>query len=424
MSELPKDAELERFVRGLTCPKEPCRPDPEFPESAYSGPLARARAAALARGLAVREEERAQVERVLERVQAAPDPITGLGRLKIEEVGGLHRRLWVEILLRCSFAERYRHPQRMLELAEMARDQAEALEEESYGPALVADERARAWAELANAYRVNDDLNAGEKALLRAFELLSEGSGDPLVAARVGDLTASLYADQSRFEDAFAALDRVIGIYQRVGDLHLAGKALIQKGIFTRQSGDAAGALTYLQAGMARLDPARDPQLAASAGQSLIAAQVDRGDYNLAARTLLKSGLREAFAEEPLNRVKVRWLEGQILAGLGNFPRAAAAFAEARIGFLSHGKDYDAALAGLDLAAIWLELGHPAEVKGLAQDVFFTLEDLGIQREARRAAQYLYQACEKQQATPGLIRHVSRFLQRLEIEPHLRFEAV
>ena len=62
MSELPRDAELERFVRGLTCPKEPCRPDPEFPESAYSGPLARARAAALARGLAVREEERAQVE--------------------------------------------------------------------------------------------------------------------------------------------------------------------------------------------------------------------------------------------------------------------------------------------------------------------------------------------------------------------------
>ena len=53
-----------------------------------------------------------------------------------------------------------------------------------------------------------------------------------------------------------------------------------------------------------------------------------------------------------------------------------------------------------------------------------TFRRLGIQREALRAVDYLDKACQKRQATPGLVRRIGQFLRQLEREPRLRFEAV
>src|SRR4028118_1935782 len=60
----------------------------------------------------------------------------------------------VEILLQTSFDLRYSDPWRMLDLAESAQKIADGIEETPYGPAFLADLRARAWSELANAARV------------------------------------------------------------------------------------------------------------------------------------------------------------------------------------------------------------------------------------------------------------------------------
>ena len=49
--------------------------------------------------------------------------------------------------------------------------------------------------------------------------------------AHLMDLTASLYSDQRRFDEARLLLDAVYAIYERAGDRHSAGRALISKGI-------------------------------------------------------------------------------------------------------------------------------------------------------------------------------------------------
>ncbi len=102
----------------------------------------------------------------------------------------------MEALLRLSFEERYRDPQRMLLLALAARLAAEELDPEGLGAGLVADFQARAWAEIGNAYRVNEQFDLAEAALGRSQALLEDGTGDILLLARLADIKASLRIDQ------------------------------------------------------------------------------------------------------------------------------------------------------------------------------------------------------------------------------------
>jgi tetratricopeptide (TPR) repeat protein len=213
-------------------------------------------------------------------------------------------------------------------------------------------------------------------------------------------------------------------LYLKVGDDHLAGRALVSQGIYTDYEGNPHLALWLLRQALPLLDSDRDPQLVTSAKENVLELLVRCGEHREAARMLLESGLRQALADQPLSLIKLRGVEGQILVGLGKLDRAEAAFLEARAGLLQHNLGYRAAIAGLDLAAVWLEQGRHEKVEELARDMLATFRRLGIQREAVRALGYLDEACRRRQATPGLARHVGRFLRQLEREPQLRFEAV
>lgn len=169
------------------------------------------------------------------------------------------------------------------------------------------------------------------------------------------------------------------------------------------------------------MDPARDPQLAAIARYELIHSLVDCDRYQEAGRILLKSDLRQAFSSQPLNLLKLRWLEAKIALGMERLPKAESALRQVQREFHNHGQEYDAALVGLDLAEVLLRRGGAAEVRLLAREILETFEDLGIQPEALKAMRYLRTACERETATPGMVQRVVTFLRRLEWQPQLRF---
>ncbi|HEX4962560.1 MAG TPA: hypothetical protein VF173_17120 [Thermoanaerobaculia bacterium] len=391
------------------------------PGSHYDAPIARALASVLSRQAQPMTEEWARVERGLDRLRSSP---RGLAGLSDDEAKDLRGWPFVEVLLQLSFEERYRNPEEMLRLALLAKTAAENLDPEDYDAPLIADHQARAWAELGNAHRVNDELDEAEAALDVAEERLRQGTGNLLLLARVADLRASLLNTQRRLSDACELLGGVHQLYRKVGDDHLAGRALVKRGIYTDYEGHPHEALRMLREGLSLLDRERDPWLATSTTENLLELMVRCGKFREAAEMLMESGLRHALAGEPLSLAKLRWVEGQIFAGLGKAARAEAAFLEARAGFLEHGQGYNAALVGLDLAAVWLERGQQAQVEELAADMLSTFQRLGIQREAVRALDYLNRACHKQRATPRLVRHVKGFLKQLEREPQLRFQAV
>lgn len=323
-------------------------------------------------------------------------------------------------LLRRSFEARYRDPGRMLELAQMALSVSERASFEFYGSAFLNDLQARVYAELANALRVNERFDEAERALARAGRLLFGGTGDVLLVARVTDVEASLRSSQRRLDESLDLLDQTHRLYLEAGDRHLAGRALVSRAINLHYRGDARTAAGLLREALALLDPGRDAQLVSSARLSILYALADSGEAREASRLLLEGGLRQAFAEEPLNLLKLRWIEGKILAGLGKLGRAERVFAEVRGEMTRRGQHYDAALVGLDLAAVWLRRGKAAEVRELAGEMLEIFRFLEIHSQAELALAILDRACRMAVVSPGLVDRVRAFLVRLQNEPWLQ----
>jgi tetratricopeptide (TPR) repeat protein len=119
----------------------------------------------------------------------------------------------VEELLERSRAMRHENAEATVQFAQLARLSAENLDPGRYGDGQVADTQARAWAELGNAYRIADDLEQADRALGEARVLAEAGSGDPLLAGSIADLTGSLRCDQRRFPEAFRLLDNAYNLY-------------------------------------------------------------------------------------------------------------------------------------------------------------------------------------------------------------------
>src|SRR5262249_43631265 len=123
------------------------------------------------------------------------------------------------------------------------------------------DLEARAWGELANAYRVADDLPQARAALARAYERIGLGTHDPFLLARLDDVAASLFAAQRRFQEAFRSIRRARAIYLRAGDRHRAGRALISMGLFFGYAGRPEVGIEWITRGLNEIDRDRDPDL-------------------------------------------------------------------------------------------------------------------------------------------------------------------
>ena len=330
---------------------------------------------------------------------------------------GLRSPEGCEALLSASRELRHQDPEGMIFLAALAVGVAERLDSRASSPAAVADLRARAWAELGNARRVGNDMVGAEAALERSLACAEAGSGDPLLLARLLDLTASLYSDQRQFEKAFQLLDVVHQIYCQHGERHLAGRALISKGISFVLNNDAEEALRLIAAGLDLVDRRRDPALVLAAVHGIIDITVRLGRFEEAQHLLRVSRrLYYEYADE-LNFLKLRWVEGKINAGLANLSRAEAAFQEVRDGFRAHEMPYHLAVASLDLAEVWLGQGRTAEMRELVEETLGTFQAFGIHREAVAALLMLREAVMAERATAALLRTVAAQLQRMQHEP-------
>jgi len=381
----------------------------------YDQPVARACALALRRFRELRRERR---------TAGMPRPAASGGQdgaapgdLAPRHLRGLLR---VEMLLAASWNLRYDDPHEMVRLAELALFAAERLEKARHGRAAIADLRARAWAELANAYRVADDLARAEKAMARAVSWLHRGSGDPWLLARVADLMASLLSDQRRFGDAGELLDKVHRFYRRVGDLHLAGRALVSRGIFAGYDNDPRRALALLLQGLELIDVDRDSRLAVNAVHAILHNLVERGRHRQARILLWRSRSLLVRHGGRLPLLQLRWLEGRIHAGLSRLDLAEAELLAARQGFAAAGSPYHAALVGLDLATVWLRQGKTPQVRELVQEMIAAFRALRIAREAVAALLILREACDRDEATLERVRTVAMLLTELERQPRHR----
>jgi tetratricopeptide (TPR) repeat protein len=329
----------------------------------------------------------------------------------------------VEALLERSWALRYENPEQMVRLARMASRLAATLPDGKPGDRRAADLRFRALTELGNACRVADDLDAAKEVLDEAVTYTLEEGVDERLTARYFDVLASLYGARRHFEMAASALAIAHSAYRRLGDEHLAGRALISLGIYTGYEGDAPEAIRLIGEGLASVDEERDPDLIVLALHNQARLLVDCGQYREARRVLWDLERREIPVRGRVNELKVRWLEAQISSGLEDLDHAERTLLAVKDGFATAHLPYKAALAGLELGAVRLRQGRIQDSERVVLEAIGVFIHLRIRREALAAVLLLKKACESRVATVALIESVAGFLRCAEDDPLLRFEA-
>jgi tetratricopeptide (TPR) repeat protein len=388
----------------------------EVPEEGYDEVVARA----VARASATAQAGTGAVA-ILASLLSGERSWKDLSTPEIASLRGLPR---VQALLEAGRSLRHHDPPATLRFAKLARYAADRLSLKDFGAKAVADVRALAWAELGNAYRICDDLSRASRAMNRAVHWSRRGSQSDLLLARIADLLASLLGAQRRFPEACQLLYLVYHAHEKNGRPHLAGRALFSAGNMAALDGLQGTALLLMRRGLDLLDHDRDPALVSQLLLAMLTYLAELGRFRSARRLLWRC--RHLFAESgnELDLVRVRWLEGRIYAGLSDFSRAEQAFQDTRSGFASHEQVYPAALAGLELAALWVRQGRFAEVQALAQEMIATFRALRIAREAIVTLLILQRACINGSGQLlEIIEMVVTFLKDLERQPAKRHES-
>jgi tetratricopeptide (TPR) repeat protein len=296
----------------------------------------------------------------------------------------------VEILLRESFELRFRDLKKAKQVAFRALKVAESLRSETYGAALLSDIQAKAWAGLANTFKINEEYIPAEAAFRKGQGLLRQGTGDLRLLARLAELEASLRVSQRRLAEARELLDRIFRLYVKLGDTHLAGQTAIAKGNSMEHDDRSHRGLPLLQKGLSLIDPDRDPLLVGIGQQAFINALARSGQYLEASKMLLRSGLRQAFSQNSISLLKIRWVEGRILTGLGKSSSAERALLDVKNSFWDLGMTCGAALVGLDLLPLYSRQGRSSKVREISTQSYEVFRDLDYPREAAKAESYLY----------------------------------
>jgi hypothetical protein len=239
--------------------------------------------------------EKARIQEIAARLPKDSSTVTRIlsrkGKVDIETV---------EALLAKSWSLRYENPSDMVRYAALAVQRARELDRRTYGLERVIDLLGRALAELGNAYRVLDQLDAAEEKLDEAGHILGLGTGDEGLKMRLLELEASLAADRRRFDLAAFYLLTVSEYHEACGDRHLAGRAMIQRGLYVGYAGDPEHALRVLEAGLSRVNREQEPELVYAAVHNQLHFIIDCGRFDEARKFRFRNnGLLRGCEEIP-----------------------------------------------------------------------------------------------------------------------------
>lgn len=283
--------------------------------------------------------------------------------------------------------------------------------------------RLRGFAEpfLGNALRVGNEYQAAEDAFARGRQYWRKGRDDAglLDPGRPIDLEASLCRAQRQFKDAIRLHDQAL----KVAWPDQKGIILLNKAYTLEVKGDYEASIEVLQQAASEIDEQRQPRLWFGVR------------FNFAGNLVRLSKAEEAMPivgevralaerlQNDLDLIRVRWLEGNALAGFGRRDEAIVALEEVGRAFVQRQLPFDYALASLDLAQVYLQEERLAEVRVLAVEMIEIFEALHVHREAIAAMILFRDAVGKGVVTGDLVQRLQEYLKKARVNPKLRFPA-
>ncbi|HEX5715101.1 MAG TPA: helix-turn-helix transcriptional regulator [Thermoanaerobaculia bacterium] len=299
-------------------------------------------------------------------------------------------------------------------LAEMAEELASLIEGLPGWPEAV---KSHAVAYRANVLRASGKVKDA-RVLFEEAKRLAKAGSDPygvLDPGRLLEFEASLCRAERRLKPALKLLDAAAAIG------HCPARALINKGATLAVMGEYEEAIKTLRNAKPQVEREGDTRLAYMWRFNLSVNLTHLSEFEEAEQHLQEVRRLATERGDEIELIRVTWLEGRLLLGLGR--RAAARFYLEQAAGQFEAKElwYDVALARQELAGLLLEEGRTAEVKALTPALAAAFEAEGVYLEALKALRLFQEAVDREQATAELARRVLRFLFRARHDPALRY---
>ncbi len=303
-----------------------------------------------------------------------------------------------------------------LEVAELALSIAGRLPDEE---GLRSRAQGYCWAHVSNARRVANDFDGADEAFILAWELWradTEAGSELFPEWRLLSLEASLRREQRRLPEALELLNRARAVCG--GSPNAAARILLQKETVLDLMRDIEGALAVLAEALPLVEAAGNLHLLFSLHFNM-AVDLCHLEKRYAEAAALLPRVRELAIEQAneLDLLRLVWLEARIGARQGRVEKALAALESVGQRFADLGLPYDAALASLDLAVLWLEGGHTAKVRELAVGMEAIFRVKKIHREALAALVLFWEAAKRETATVELVRRVIAEIEKAKARP-------
>lgn len=273
-----------------------------------------------------------------------------------------HRADLVDLLLSCGETMLNRDPGRTVELARLAQRVAIAAEP---GKAGSRARLIRGYCLEANGRRLTGEFDSAERALDDASLFLPGGSPERGPYCRALGL---LRWEQGKVDEAAALLRHAARAYGEAGNRPEQGSCMVLLGLLYVEMGEVEKAPGPLVRGLMWAGAAAPPALKVNAMLSFCFCLAVMERKHDARRFLESAWLQYPHLEHPADKIAAEWLEGKVASHLGAWEEAERLLSSARRTLLTGHRPAEAALATLDLGALYLELDRAAEVDFLVKE--------------------------------------------------------
>lgn len=316
-------------------------------------------------------------------------------------------------------------PPDALEMARIGVEIGQLLGHDEYTSDVVRKALGAAWRQYGYTLFYIGEFNKALDASERARSLFEQCAVADYDLARVGIVRALVYGSLERYEEAQSIAVESARIFRAWGDRKRLASALSSEAHILILQDRYFEALPILEEVENDFKELMDSNARARVigNIALCFAQTGRiadalQNYQIAAAIHEEMGTRTEAA-------RIRYNVADLLATQGKFAEAQSRMRRIHDEFASLGMTYAAVCAGLGLAETLLVHGDAAEAEVLCRTAIEQFQRTGLAHTTQGlvALTFLREATVHRRATPEVVRHVRKFIERLPREPGLAFAA-
>jgi tetratricopeptide (TPR) repeat protein len=345
------------------------------------------------------EEHRAEAQKRVEELLAHPS-----SRWPLLIAGGPAYQGWAVVERLCDLSRMAASDdvKRALQLAELALHAAQHVR----GPESWRDRLSgMAWGFIGNANRVASDHRSADKAFRTAWTLWKKGyqANLPLGDWRLLDLEASLRRDERLWPETIDLHQRALATAPESAQ----GSILVNLAYAFDQMLEPDRALATLLKAEPLVEKSEDPRLPLVLRFNLVTTYLALGRLDEAEARLPEVRAGAVVLGRELDLVRTLWLQGRLDAARGRRSRALGALTQVMREFRAREIAYDSALAGLEVAVLYLETGAVDKAQRLAGELVWVFAAHQVSREALAALRVFCDAAESNCLTVELARQAA-----------------